>query len=128
MKPLMTLKKLITLIGSVSAIALPAEAQVAAQAQPVSLTLEEAVTRALGQGEEMQTARAQYRDAAGQVKEAFSGALPQVNGSLTYSRQFASIYQSSSSGGDTSVTNLFKNSPFGAPNSWNASITASQLL
>src|SRR5262245_41803982 len=108
-------------------VTVPARAQgVARPDSAAALTLEQAVQRALSQGEEMQTARAQYRDAQGQVREAMASALPQVNGSLTYSRQFASIYQSlgSGSGSDTGITSLFKNSPFGAPNSWNASVTA----
>ncbi len=134
----MTLKTLMTLIALGSGVALPVQGQVASGAPPlpegegqgVRLTLDAAVQRALSQGEEMRTARAQFGDAQGQVREALAGALPQVNGTVTYSRQFASIYQSlgSGSGSDTGVTNLFKNSPFGAPNSWNASITASQLL
>jgi outer membrane protein TolC len=132
MNPQMTLKKpLMTLIVA-SLVAVPAMGQAPSQPnrEVVSITLTQAVERALSQGEEMQTARAQYRDAQSQVREALAGALPQVNGSLTYSRQFASIYQSlgSGSGSDTGVTNLFKNSPFGAPNSWNASVTASQVL
>ena len=129
----MLLKRLFALAGLVSGLAVPAFAQGAAEAgraTTVTLTLDEPVNRALAQGEEMQTARAQYRDAQGQVREAMAGALPQVNGSLTYSRQFASIFQSLGSGtdSDTGITSLFKNSPFGAANSWNASITASQLL
>src|SRR6266550_606870 len=136
----MTLRNLITPILSALVFAVPATAQNVGQAvRPplppgegtgVRITLDQAVQRALTEGEEMRTARAQYRDAQGQVREALASALPQVNGSLTYSRQFASIYSSLGSGGasDTGVTNLFKNSPFGAPNSWNASITASQTL
>ncbi|MBI4501400.1 MAG: TolC family protein [Gemmatimonadetes bacterium] len=129
----MLLKRLFLLVGLVTVLAVPAVAQGPAgtgRTTTVTLTLDEAVNRALAQGEEMQTARAQYRDAQGQVREALAGALPQVNGSLTYSRQFASIYQSlgSGTGSDTGITSLFKNSPFGAPNSWNASVTASQLL
>src|SRR3989304_2613297 len=100
----MLLKRLFTLVGLVSGLAVPAFAQGAAEAgraTTVTLTLDEAVNRALAQGEERQTARAQYRDAQGQVREAMAGALPQVNGSLTYSRQFASIFQSLGSGTDS---------------------------
>lgn len=94
----------------------------------LSLTLQAAVERALSQGEEIRAARAQVQDAAGQVRSATSAALPQVTGNLIYTRQFASIFQGVADGGDSSIGDLFKNSPFGAPNTWNAQIQASQLL
>jgi len=91
------------------------------------LSVDQAVARALSEGEELRMANAKVAASEGQVREALSVALPQVNGSLTYGRQFASIYQSFS--GDTSgIASLFKNSPFGSVNSWNAEITGSQLL
>ena len=49
-------------------------------------------------------------------------------GSLIYTRQFASIFQGVAGGADSGIGDLFKNSPFGAPNSWNAQIQANQLL
>jgi len=106
-----------------------AAALIAAQAprDTMPLTLADAVRRALAQGEEMRLAHAQVLDAEGQIREAWSGALPQVTGTLTYTRQFASIYQGAAS--DTSsIGKLFKNTPFGAPNLWNAQIQATQLL
>lgn len=130
MRNVISLKKVMTLIGLALVLAPGAQAQQpAAVPAPVSLTLEAAVQRALNEGEEMRTARAQLGDAQGQVREAFSGALPQVNGSVTYSRQFASIFQGLGGAGDTSgIADAFKNSPFGAANSWNLSVTASQVL
>src|SRR5574341_1759642 len=94
------------------------------------LSLEQAVQRALSQSEEVRLAAAQVHEMNGQVREAFAGALPQINGSVTYTRQFASIFSGLSGGnnGDTSFTNIFKNSPFGAPNAWALELTASQLL
>src|SRR5574341_125937 len=94
------------------------------------LSLEQAVQRALSQSEEVRLAAAQVHEMNGQVREAFAGALPQINGSVTYTRQFASIFSGLSGGnnGDTSFTNIFKNSPFGAPNSWAFDVTASQVL
>jgi outer membrane protein TolC len=93
----------------------------------VRLTLDAAVRRALEQSEEIRLARAQVMDANGRVREALSGALPQVTGSLAYTRQFASIYQGATE--DTSaIAKLFKNSPFGAPNAWSFQIEATQLL
>lgn len=121
----------LAILAALAAIfAPPALAQNPSRTDTVGLTLEAAVQRALDQGTEMRVARAQLMDASGQVRQAFADALPQVNGSLVYTRQFASIYQTANtgSGGDTSITNLFKNSPFGAPNSWNAQFTASQVL
>src|SRR5262249_14226357 len=91
------------------------------------LSVDQAVARALSEGEEMQIANAKVVAADGQVREALSVALPQVNGSLTYGRKFASLHQSLAS--DTSgIASLFKNSPFGSPHSWNAEIPGSQLL
>ena len=122
-----------TILALLFAAAVPLQAQTRADSSarpPVKLTLEAAVKRALGEGEEMRSAQAQYRDTQGQVREALSGALPQVSGSVTYSRQFASIYQGlgGGAGADSGLGDLFKNSPFGAANAWNFSVTASQLL
>ena len=90
------------------------------------LTLDDAVHRALDQGFAMRLARAGVLEANGQVREALSSALPQVTGSVTYTRQFASIYQGL--GGSDSLARLFQNTPFGAPNTWNFQIQATQLL
>ncbi len=107
--------------------AAPARAQ--APTDTLRLTLDAAVARALAQSEEIRLAEAQVDETNGQVREAFSGALPQINGSVTYTRQFASIFSGlGGKNGDTSFTNIFKNSPFGAPNSWAFEVTASQLL
>lgn len=90
------------------------------------LSLDGAVRRALESGEEMRLARAQVRDANGQVREAVAAALPQVTGSLVYTRQFASIFEGAS--GDTTLGPIFENSPFGAANAWTVEIKATQLL
>src|SRR5512135_2721597 len=92
------------------------------------LTLDQAVQHALDRSFAMRLARADVLDADGQVREAFSAALPQVTGSLTYTRQFASIYQGLGSTDTSSLGSLFKNTPFGAPNAWNFQIQATQLL
>ena len=121
-------------IAAALLIAAPFDAAIAkgvsavpATTDTLSLSVDQAVARALSEGEEMQMANAKVAMSDGQVREALSIALPQVNGSLTYGRQFASIYQSLA--GDTSgIASLFKNSPFGSPHSWNAEITGSQLL
>jgi len=109
-------------------VAAPAVAQ--APTDTIRLTVAEAVHRALEQGIDMRLARAAVTSANGQVREAFAPALPQVTGSLTYTRQFASIYSglSASSTGSTSLSDLFKNTPFGAANTWNLQLQATQLL
>lgn len=103
-------------------------APVAAQtpADTIRLTLDEAVHRALDQGVDMRLARAAVLTAKGQVREASSAALPQITTSLTYTRQFASIYEGLGDGGGFDT--LFKNTPFGAPNAWNLQLQATQLL
>jgi outer membrane protein len=103
----------------------PARAQT--PGDTLHLTLEQAIQRALDQGFAMRLARADVLYANGQVREALSSALPQITGSVTYTRQFASIYQGAAS--DTSsIGKLFKNTPFGAPNLWNIQLQATQLL
>jgi outer membrane protein TolC len=98
-----------------------------AGAEPLRLTLDDAVTRALSQAQEIRIADAQITQASGRVKEALSVALPQVSGSLTYGRRFASVFQSAAP--DTSfLADVFKNSPFGSVHTWTAEATASQLL
>lgn len=93
----------------------------------VRLSLSDAVSRALERGQELRIADAQILSARGQIKQAIAPALPQVNGTVTYERQFASIFQAA--GPDTgALADLFRNSPFGSQHSWTAELTASQLL
>src|SRR5574341_294707 len=115
----------LTIVLFVAGLARAAAAQAAADS--LRLDIDEAVRRALAQGEEMRAAHAQVLEANGQIREAFAGALPQITGSLVYTRQFASIYQGAAA--DTSsIGKLFKNTPFGAPNLWNFQIQATQTL
>lgn len=118
----------LTLAVAAALAAAPAHAQ--APTDTLRLTLDAAIQRALAQSEEIRQARAQVAEMNGQVREAFAGALPQINGSVTYTRQFASIFEGlgGDNNGDTTFTNIFKNSPFGAPNAWALEVTASQLL
>lgn len=97
-----------------------------APADTVRLTLADAVARTRERSEEMRLARAQVLDARGQVREAASAALPQVTGSVVYTRQFASIFEGL--GGDTTLSPIFANSPFGAANQWNMQVEARQTL
>jgi outer membrane protein len=114
------------LAAATMALAAPAAAQ--GSADTVRLTLDAAVKRALDQGFAMRVAHAGVLEANGQVREALSGALPQVTGSVTYTRQFASIFQGLGGSGSDSIAKLFQNTPFGAPNTWNIQLQATQLL
>jgi outer membrane protein TolC len=107
-------------------VALPAGAQ--RPTDTLRLSLDQAVQRALDQSFAMRLARADVVEANGQVREALSSALPQITGSLTYTRQFASIYQGLSGSSGNGLDTLFKNTPFGAPNAWNLQVQATQLL
>jgi outer membrane protein TolC len=122
------------------------------------LSLEEAVRRALETGDEIRIAAAGVRQASGQVTQAWASALPDIRGSLTYQRTFASVFSSGSgssgpglNGGSPDTTapladriryleqeyhnsvtrgigDLFKNLPFGRQNTYNYAITVSQTL
>jgi outer membrane protein TolC len=78
----------------------------------------------------MRAARARVQEANGRVREAIASALPQVSGSVTYSRQIDSIFEGLGDGAeaDTGLGAIFSNTSFGAANQWNAALTASQLL
>ena len=119
-----TLMLLSVLVGLASAAAAQAPSDT------VRLTVDDAVHKALEQGIDMRLARATMTKASGQVREAFSPALPQITGSLTYTRQFASIYSglSDPGTGSSSALDFLKNSPFGAANIWNLQIQATQIL
>lgn len=104
-----------------------APATPAITADTLRLTLSDAVSHALAHGQELRLADAQILSARGQIKQAIAPALPQLNGTVTYERQFASIFQAA--GPDTgALAEIFKNSPFGSQHSWTAELTASQLL
>jgi outer membrane protein TolC len=125
-------------------------------AQPVRLTMQEAVRRALQYGEEVRLARATVAQARGQVTEAFASALPEIRGSVTYQRTFASVFSGGSSGptlapfapdstaslGDRvryledeypntlprGLSQLFAATPFGRASTYTAAVTVQQTL
>jgi len=68
----------------------PREAQ--STGDTLFLTVEEAVTRALRDSEEMAAARATLAQAEAQVTQATSGALPQVSSNLVYNRAIRTIF------------------------------------
>lgn len=129
------------------------------RADTLSLSLADALDRANTKSEEVRLARAQVEQAQAQITSAWSEALPQINGSLSYTRTFQSPY--SSGGGsfqlpdslrfspDSTATvderlsylernapiaglsglgSLFGNLPFGQQHTYNASLTAKQML
>lgn len=103
------------------------------------LTMDEAIRRALANGQEMRLARAGVDQANAAVRQAWASGLPEVRFNATYTRTFASIFQSG-----TQVprdTSAFADSvfsvlapmfggiqTFGAENSYTAAITVGQLL
>ena len=69
-----------------------------ARGDTVALSLDDALGRAFGKSEEVRLARSQVELAETQVTSARSVALPQVNGSLNYTRTFQSPYGGSGAG------------------------------
>lgn len=123
----------------------------------VSLSLDEALARALGESEEIRLARATVEAADAQVTSTRAQALPQLNSSLAYTRTFYSPFQT---GGFTlpdslkfspdsmasvldrlnylekhaptaalaGMGGLFGSLPLGRTNAYTAGLTASQIL
>jgi outer membrane protein TolC len=135
--------------------------QSVAQAVPadtLTLTLQDALTRAFTQSEEIRLARNQVELADAEVRSVRAGALPQINGNLGYTRTFESQF---SGGGAFEIPDslrfepdptasvderlryleenadlaglgglgaLFGNLPFGQEHGYTAYISGSQLL
>ncbi len=123
---------------------------------PLRLTLDDAIARALGSGNDMRIAEAGVRQAQAQVTQAWSTALPTIRASLTYQRTFASVFQGLGSGPsfppfspDTTASldarirylethaqyaafqglgSMFSQTGFGSPNTYVAALTLSQTL
>jgi outer membrane protein len=111
--------------------AAPLGAQV--RADTVSLTLSEAVARALATSEDVETARTQRLLADAQITQARSGALPQISGGLVYNRTLASIFDNirftpPGEPGEEAPPNPFAGLPFGQANTWSASLQIAQPL
>jgi len=70
--------------------------RLAAQEPTLRLTMDEAVRRALASGEEVHLAQATVDQARGQVRQAYSSALPELRASFAYTRTFASIFSGAS--------------------------------
>ena len=113
----------------------PVEAQAPPATDTVRLSLDEAVSRAQSESEELAVVRAQIDQAEAQVTQVTAQVLPQISTNLTYNRAIKTIFDDI--GGpapaepDTSTdgfADLFKDLPFGRPNNYIATIQASQLL
>ena len=95
------------LLLAVSSPMLAAAQQAApAAANPTALSLDDAIRIAARESEALQIARAGITRAGGQLRVARSQYLPQLGGSLAYSRALRSQFQAlaNSGGGDTSTT------------------------
>ena len=136
----------------------PAVSAAAARGDTVPLSLQAAVSRALGESEEVRLARSQVQLAETQVREARAGVFPQVSANVGYTRTFASSF--SGGGGFTlpdslrfspdstapleervryleenaplaglgGLGSLFGDLPFGQANAYQATLSGSQLL
>jgi outer membrane protein TolC len=98
---------LAALCGGALSPELRAQTRVAAGAQDssavalgdtIALSLDDALGRAFGKSEEVRLARSQVELAETQVTSARSAALPQISGSLNYTRTFQSPYEGSGAG------------------------------
>jgi outer membrane protein len=143
--------------GLLPAVLAAQQAPARAGREPLRLSMADAVRRALETGDEIRIARAQVRQARGQVTQAWASALPEVRGSLTFQRTFASVFQGSGQTGppirpyspdttasladriryleeeDTLILRrgigaLFGSLPFGRLNTYTATLTLTQTL
>lgn len=134
-----------------------AGSQRAAPDDSVTLTLEEALNRALGRSEEIRLARASVEVAGTQVTSARAQALPQLNGTAAYTRTYYSPFQSgpitipdsmkfspdsmapilerlsyiennAEKAALAGMGGLFSSLPLGRPNTYVTSVSASQIL
>jgi outer membrane protein TolC len=148
------------MLGALLASA-PATLQAQSPSTPVPadslpITLGEALARATGQSQEVRLARSQVAYANSQVRAARSGALPQIDATVAYTRTYESPFSGRSSNAAppafapdstlpldqrvayleknapnaalSGMGSLFGNLPFGQPNSYTASITGTQTL
>src|SRR5262245_2665553 len=87
----------VTLSACVSAIDAEAQPTPTPRVQPVrgsvALSLDEAVQRGIGKGEEVQLAQAEIDAAETRIVAARAAALPQIDATASYSRTYASAFQ-----------------------------------
>lgn len=155
----MRAKRLLVLAALLAAPAgAAAQAGGAPPADTLGLTLEAALTRALGESEEIRLAESQVDVADAQVRAARAAALPQLSANVTYTRTFASPFgggggislpdslrfepdssaalaervryleRNAANAGLAGLGSLFSGLPFGQENTYTAQLSASQLL
>jgi hypothetical protein len=116
---------------AVAVMAAPLAAQAPADTLP--LTLEQAVSRALGTNEEVQTARVQQSLAEAQITQTRAAAFPQISGGIVYNRTLASIFDNIQLGppptpGEDPPPNPLAGLPFGRANTWSTALSITQPL
>lgn len=139
-------------------IAAPAVGQETAQRDSLNLSLEQAIALASRESEEVHLARSRVDLAAAQVTEAWSAVLPQINGSVSYTRTLASVFDTGGAAAPPdsltfdpdpnasleervrylerntpnvafgALGGLFSDLPFGRENVYVAALSGSQLL
>ncbi len=96
------------------------------------LSLDQAIDRSLGVGEEITLAKGGVHAAEGNEEVAFSGFLPQISATGNYTLTIKSQYSGLSSLPDTGVEGalaaIFKNFPFGKENQWTLGLNASENI
>ncbi len=136
---------------------LQAQARSASSTDTISLSLEQALLRSRGESQEVRLARSEIDLASAQVKAARAGALPQISGSINYTRTFDSPFRTEGisipdsmrfdpdntlpledrvryleervpSAGLGGIGSLFGSLPFGQQNSYIAALSGSQPL
>ncbi|MBM3263441.1 MAG: TolC family protein [candidate division Zixibacteria bacterium] len=88
--------------------AVPVGAQ---HADSAGLSLEEAIRRAMAEGEEIKIATAQIEFAEAQIANVRADALPQLSFSCGYNRQIKSVFRNSGFGGNTPNIRVFTPDP-----------------
>ncbi|HEX5871197.1 MAG TPA: TolC family protein [Longimicrobium sp.] len=91
-------------VAAALAYAVPAAAQGGYASAPRPLTLEEALSLAEDASEPVQIARAGLTRSRGQLVQARSARLPQLNGTLSYSRALASQFEGLGGGAEPDTT------------------------
>lgn len=104
------------------ALATVAFASPVANADPIRVSIEEALERAKPASGSLSAARASIESARQQVDSAKAGRLPQLNATASYSRTLRSEYDGISLGSEGNEL------PFGQANTWRAGLEVSQLI
>ena len=91
------------LLAVMSPVLSGAQQSVPGPVQSIALSLDDAIRVATRESEALQIARAGITRSSGQLKQARSGYLPQLNSSLAYTRTLRSQFSALAGGSDTST-------------------------